>query len=164
MSDIFLGEVRLFGFNFVPKGWALANGQLFPINQNQALFALLGTAYGGDGQTNFALPNLQGKVPIHFDNFPLATSGGEQVHTLTQSEMPMHVHALSAATSNADNINPGSNMFAAFNAGYTPAANLVAITPSTVGATGGSQAHENRQPYLVITYGIALLGIFPSRN
>ena len=165
MSEPFLGELRLFAFNQAPMGWAQANGQFLPINQNQALFSLLGTTFGGNGQTTFALPNLRGRVPIHFGpSQDLGEQGGEEVHTLTQSEMPMHIHVLSASSVNADNINPGGNMFAAFNGGYTPAANLVAIVPSTVSSVGGSQPHENRQPYLVLNYGIALQGIFPSRN
>lgn len=165
MALAFMAELRLFGFNYAPKGWALCNGQVMPINQNQALFSLLGTTYGGNGQTTFALPDLRGQVPMHFGNgHILGEAGGKETHTLTMSEMPMHIHALSASDVNADNINPGNNMFAKFNAGYAPPANLVAIVPATVGSVGGSQAHENRSPYLVVSYGICLVGVFPSRN
>jgi microcystin-dependent protein len=161
----FAAELRLFSFNFAPKGWALCNGQLMPINQNQALFSLLGTTYGGNGQTTFALPNLRGRVPIHIgQGFTQGQAAGEEAHTLSQSEMPAHTHFLSASSANADNINPGNNMFASFNAGYAPPNNLVALAPATITNTGGSQAHENRQPYTVLSYGICLTGIFPSRN
>jgi microcystin-dependent protein len=160
-----LSEIKLFSFNFPPKGWALCNGQFLPINQNQALFALLGTTYGGNGQTTFALPNLRGRTPIHEGSgHTLGEAAGQEAHTVTMSEMPAHTHFLIASKDNADNINAASNEFAAFNAGYTAPANLVAITPATIGNVGGSQAHENRQPYLVLSFGIALQGIFPSQN
>jgi microcystin-dependent protein len=163
--DAFLAELRLFSFNFNPKGWALCNGQALPINQNQALFSLLGTTYGGNGQTTFQLPDLRGRVPVHFgSSFTLGEAGGQEVHTVTQSEMPSHTHFLTGTSDNADNINPGANIFASFNAGYAPPNNLVAITPETIGTTGGSQPHENRQPYTVLSYGICLTGIFPSQN
>jgi microcystin-dependent protein len=162
--DAFMGEIRLFSFNFAPKGWAMCNGQFLPINQNQALFSLLGTMYGGNGQTTFALPDLRGRVATHFNTDTIGTKAGELSHTVTQSEMPQHVHFLTGSKDNADNINPGSNMFGAFNAGYAPPNNLVAILPATVGNLGGSQPHENRQPYAVINFGICLSGIFPSQN
>lgn len=166
MSQVsaFLGELRLFSFNFNPKGWALCNGQFLPINQNQALFSLLGTQYGGNGQTTFALPDLRGRVASHQGTDTIGTAQGQEVHTITQSEMPAHTHFLTASNSNADIINPGGNMFASFNAGYAPPNNLVAITPTTISSVGGSQPHENRQPYTVLSYGICLTGIFPSRN
>jgi len=161
----FLGELRLFSFAFAPKGWAQANGQLLPINQNQALFSLLGTNYGGNGQTNFALPDLRGRVPQHTgQGFTLGEKSGEENHTLSISELPTHQHILSGSSANADNINPGSNMFGGFNAGYAPPNNLVAILPGTVGNVGGSQPHNNMQPFLVLNYGISLVGIFPSQN
>jgi microcystin-dependent protein len=165
MAVAFMAELRLFSFNYAPKGWALCNGQLMPINQNQALFSLLGTTFGGNGQTTFGLPDLRGRLPMHVGSgHTLGESAGEEVHTVTMSEMPTHIHALNAAEVNADNINPTGNMFGKFNAGYAPPANLVAITPGTVGNAGGSQAHENRCPYLVVNYGICLVGVFPSRN
>ena len=167
MSQVsaFLAEVRMFSFNFPPKGWALANGQFLPINQNQALFSLLGTTYGGNGQTTFALPNLQGRTPIHIGSgHILGEAAGETSHTITMNEMPQHIHFLTASSANADNINPGSNQFAAFNNGYASPNNLVAIVPATVGNVGGSQAHTNQQPFQVISFGICLTGIFPSQN
>lgn len=167
MSSVnaFIAELRIFSFNFAPKGWAMASGQLLPINQNQALFSLLGTTFGGNGQTNFALPNLQGRTPIHMGGgHNLGEAGGEASHTLTISEMPQHIHFLQASSANADNINPGTNEFGAFNAGYTTPTNLVAIVPATVGNVGGSQPHTNQQPFQVLTYGICLQGIFPSQT
>jgi microcystin-dependent protein len=161
----FMAELRLFSFNFAPKGWALANGQFLPINQNQALFSLLGTTYGGNGQTTFALPDLRGRVPMHMgQGHTLGEKGGEENHTLTMSEMPQHLHQVVASSANADNINPGSAEFGGFNAGYAPPNNLVAILPTTIGVAGGSQPHSNQQPLLVLSYGICLQGIFPSRN
>jgi microcystin-dependent protein len=160
-----MGELRLFSCNFAPKGWAMCNGQLLPINQNQALFSLLGTTYGGDGRVNFALPNLRDRVAMHMgNNHTLGERGGEAAHTLTISEMPAHLHQAVAATSDADNASPANNMLAGFNNGYRAAANLVALDPSTISNYGGSQPHENQQPYLALTYCIALQGIFPSRN
>ena len=164
MSDPFMSEIRIFSFNFAPKGWALCNGQLFPINQNQALFALLGTTYGGNGQTNFALPNLQGNVPIHMGSgHTLGERGGEQAHTLSISEIPTHVHMFNGTTENADNANGGGNLFASVTDEYTPAANLTSLIPSTVANVGGSQAHLNMQPFLVLNFSIALQGIFPAQ-
>ena len=165
MSEPFLSEIKLVSFNFPPKGWALCNGQTLPINQNQALFSLLGTTYGGNGQTTFALPDLRGKTPIHMGNsHTLGEVGGAEAVTITQQTMPTHIHFATASSAAADNINPGSNEFGAFNAGYTAAANLVPIIPATVGNIGGSQAHTNMSPYLVISFGICLTGIFPSHN
>jgi len=169
MAEPFLAELRIFSFNFAPKGWAQCNGQLLPINQNQALFALLGTQFGGNGQTNFALPNLQDRVPMHVNGgFPPnpGTTGGEAAHTLTMQEMPMHTHYLQGSQSAADQVVPTGNVFAtagtnAYNKvqpGATP------LLPATIGNTGGSQAHENRSPYIALNVCIALQGIFPSRN
>ena len=177
MAEPFLSEIRIFSFNFAPKGWATCNGQLLPINQNQPLFALLGTTYGGNGQTNFALPNLQGKAPLHFgDGFTLGETGGEYAHTVTMSEMTQHQHGFSknscvaSATANA-NVGPPTSAFWANN-GKTAYStqdpnnpiNTGAMHPSTVSNVGGSQPHNNTQPYLTLNFCIALQGIFPSQN
>jgi microcystin-dependent protein len=167
MAEPFLAELRLFSFNFAPKGWALCNGQLLPINQNQALFSLLGTTYGGDGRTSFALPDLRGRVPQHFGaGFTLGQKLGEELHTLTTAEMPMHFHFANASTNAGSTNIPGGNVLgnSAPNNLYGPVQNLGVMAAGTVTNTGGSQAHENRQPYLVLSYCIALQGIFPSQN
>ena len=167
MTTPFLAEIRIWSFAQAPRGWALCNGQLLPINQNQALFALLGTQYGGNGQTNFALPNLQGRVPIHEGSG--RTRGnvtGESFHTVTQSEMPQHIHFLQGTSNNSGNLATATgNLLAASNVTiYGPAQGLVALDPSSVTNVGGSQAHENRQPYAVLSFCIALQGIFPGQN
>jgi microcystin-dependent protein len=164
MGQYFLGEIRIMSFNFAPRNWAMCNGQFLPINQNQALFSLLGTTYGGNGQTTFALPDLRGQVPIHFGKNVQGSKGGEPAHTLTVSEGPTHTHIMQASASNGTTPIPTNDLFASMGNLYTPAANLTAIVPSTVANVGGSQAHENRQPYLTLTFCISLLGIFPSRN
>ena len=155
-------------FGFAPRGWALCNGQLLPINQNQALFALLGTTYGGNGQTNFALPNLQGKTPIHEGGgYTLGQTAGELAHTLTLSELPTHVHAVNATTAPATTNVPGSGVMLATSSGtsvYQPPQNLVAMDPASDGNVGGSQPHTNMQPYMTLSFCIALQGIFPSQN
>jgi microcystin-dependent protein len=165
MAEPFLAEVRIMSFVFPPKGWALCNGQLLPINQNQALFSLLGTTFGGDGRVNFALPDLRGRVPIHTGNgFTLGERGGEQAHTLSISEIPQHTHTMSIGGAPSSAVAEGN--FAA-----TGAAALFAATSagalSTGGAAsvlnaGGSQAHLNMQPFLTVSFVIALQGIFPS--
>ena len=160
-----MGEIRIMSFNFAPKDWAQCNGQQLPINQNQALFSLLGTTYGGNGQTTFALPNLQTRVPIHMgQGFTQGQAGGEQAHTLTLSEMPTHLHPMMGSSTNADVVSPTDNVLAQSSQLYGPAAQLTALDPSTNGSVGGSQAHTNLQPYLTLMFCIALLGIFPSRN
>jgi microcystin-dependent protein len=164
MAEPFLSEIRIMSFGFPPKGWALCNGQLLPINQNQALFALLGTTYGGNGQTNFALPNLQGSVPMHEgQGHTLGERAGQEAHTLTQQELPAHTHQVNVVNTNANAAPPG-NFFAAANALYQPAPPNTTLAPSTIPPVGGSQPHENRQPFLTLSFCIALQGIFPSRN
>jgi microcystin-dependent protein len=152
-------------FEFAPKGWALANGQLMPINQNQALFSLLGTTFGGDGRVNFALPDIRGRTPIHVGNgHTLGEKGGEQAHTLSISEIPQHVHVLNAASNDAAVDAPGGNLLATGANQYAPAPGNTTLVPSSVGNAGNSQAHLNMQPFLTLSFCIALQGIFPSPN
>jgi microcystin-dependent protein len=165
MADPFLSEIRMMSFNFAPKGWAMCNGQLLPINQNQALFALLGTTFGGNGQTNFALPDLGGRVPIHVGSgHTLGERAGEQAHTVSTTEMPQHTHVMNGSSTNADVVSPSDNVVAQSSQLYGPAAQLTTLDPSSNGIVGGSQAHQNMQPFLTLTFCIALQGIFPSRN
>jgi len=165
MAEPFLSEIRIFSFNFAPKGWALCNGQLLPINQNQALFSLLGTTYGGDGQVNFALPDLQSRSPIHVGNHTLGERGGEQAHTLILSEMPTHTHAAACNSAIGDKPAPAANFWASTTANpYSSNAPNANMNPAAVTNVGGSQAHLNMSPYLVLNFCIALQGIFPSRN
>jgi microcystin-dependent protein len=168
MGTPFMGEIKLIAWNFAPKGWSFCDGQFLPINQNQALFSLLGTSYGGDGRTTFALPDLRGRTPIHMGGGHLIGDvGGEAFHTLTESEMPQHLHLLQATSATATtNIPDGTLVLAnsAPNDLYTGAAALVALIPSTVSNVGGSQPHENRQPLLALNFIVALQGAFPSRN
>jgi len=166
MGTPYLSEIRLFSFSFAPKGWALCDGQLLPINQNQALFSLLGTTYGGDGRVNFGLPDLRGRAPIHVGNgHLLGERGGEQAHTLSISELPQHIHVLNASQTAGDAFVPANNLLAKTpDQLYTAPGNLTALNPASVTNTGGSQAHLNMQPYLVLSFCIALQGIFPSQN
>lgn len=168
MAEPFLSEIRLMSFNFAPKGWALCNGQLLPINQNQALFSLLGTTYGGDGRVNFALPDLRGRVPIHAGSgHTLGERAGEAAHTVTISELPTHPHTPSATGNQASTNTPANNLVLAASTAsqlYGPPADLVAMAPNSLANVGGSQAHPNMQPYLTVSFCIALQGIFPSRN
>ena len=165
MGTPYLCEIRIMSFGFAPKGWALCNGQLLPINQNQALFSLLGTTYGGDGRVNFGLPNLQGRTPMHFGSgHTLGELGGEQAHTLSISELPTHVHTASASAVAGDSPIAASNYLGEADNLYGSATNLTSMQPSTLATTGGSQAHLNMQPFLVLTFCIALQGIFPSQN
>jgi microcystin-dependent protein len=165
VAEPFLSEIRIMSFNFAPRGWAMCNGQLLPINQNQALFSLLGTTFGGNGQTNFALPDLRARVPIHVGaGYALGVTAGEQAHTLSVPELPQHVHAMNGSSANADVVSPADNVVAQSSQLYGPAAQLTTLDPSTNGSTGGSQAHLNMQPFLTLTFCIALTGIFPSAN
>lgn len=166
MAEPFLSEIRIFSFVFPPRGWALCNGQLLPINQNQALFSLLGTTFGGDGRVNFALPDLRGRVPIHVGgSHTLGERGGEQAHTLSISEVPTHTHVVQATTANATTNEPTTSVMLGKSAAsnlYGPATNFVAMQPGALANVGGSQAHLNMQPFLTLSACIALQGIFPS--
>jgi microcystin-dependent protein len=164
MGTPYIGEIRILSFNFPPKGWAFCNGQLLPINQNQALFSILGTTYGGNGQTTFALPNLQGRVPVHAGNgIILGQSSGEAVHTLITSEMPSHSHTPAGSSTPANLGVPTGNLWATGNAAYNPTANT-SMNPASILNIGGGQPHENMSPYLTLNICIALHGIFPSQN
>lgn len=169
MAEPFLSEIRMMSFGFAPKGWALCNGQILPINQNQGLFSLLGTTFGGDGRVNFALPNFQGRTPIHVGGgHTLGERGGEQAHTLTLAELPTHMHFENASTSAASTSTPSNTAALAQSSGaalYAPASSgLVAMSPNALSSVGGSQAHLNMQPFLAINFSIALQGIFPSQT
>lgn len=169
MAEPFLSEIRIMSFGFPPKGWALCDGQLLPINQNQGLFSLLGTTYGGDGRVNFGLPNLQGRAPVHMGaGHTLGERGGEQGHTLSISEIPTHTHTAKGTGAAADQIIPAANYSGdtGGTAVYATATggNLVAMNAGTIATVGGSQAHLNMQPFLVLNFSIALQGIFPSQT
>ena len=172
MSEPFIGEIRMFGFQFAPRGWATCDGQLLPISQNSALFSLLGTIYGGDGRTTFALPDLRGRSPLHQGSGPgltprqIGNRGGAEQETLSSNQMPSHNHGFNISSSfgNIDSgsgaliSTPGSSVFV----NGSPA--NVTLAASTISNTGGSQPHNNMAPYLTINFCIALMGIFPSRN
>ena len=164
MAEPFLSEIRLMSFVFAPKGWALCNGQLLPINQNQALFSLLGTTFGGDGRVNFALPDLRGRAPIHVgSSHTLGERGGEQAHTLSIAEIPTHVHVLNATNTTGSSQDADGNVLATVpGRAYTDPTALTALSSTTVTNLGGSQAHLNMQPFLTLSFCIALQGIFPS--
>ena len=168
MAEPFLSEIRIMSFDFAPKGWALCNGQLLPINQNQGLFSLLGTTFGGDGRVNFALPDLRSRVPIHVGSgHTLGEKGGEAGHTLSIAELPEHTHVMNATTASGSNTPSATVMLAQSTAAalYGPAnANLTAMAPGAITNTGGSQAHLNLMPFLTLSFCIALQGIFPSPN
>lgn len=164
MASPYLAEIRVISFNFAPKGWALCNGQLLPISQNQALFALLGTTYGGDGRTNFALPNLQAQIPFHFGNgLSLGQGGGEAAHLLSIGELPGHTHGAMGSANTADQAQPAGNLWATGQDAYTGAADSF-MNPASVLPAGGSQPHPNMPPFLTLNFIIALQGIFPSQN
>jgi microcystin-dependent protein len=164
MAEPFLSEIRIMSFEFAPKGWALCNGQLLPINQNQGLFSLLGTTFGGDGRVNFALPDLRGRTPIHVGSgHTLGERGGEQAHTLSIAELPEHTHVLSGTSNAGTALIPVGNLLAKANLpAYVAPTNLAAMAPGSVTNVGGSQAHLNMQPFLTLNLCIALQGIFPS--
>jgi microcystin-dependent protein len=165
MATPYLAELRIFSFNFAPKGWAMCNGQTMAINQNQALFALLGTTYGGNGITTFNLPNLQGRMPVHVGGgISLGQLGGEATHTLTVSEMTAHTHPVNGSSTLANLGDPTGNLWATGNAAYNPGPPNTTLHPASITNAGGSQPHENMSPYLVLTVCIALQGIFPSQN
>jgi len=172
MGTPYLSEIRIFSFNFAPKGWAMCNGQFLPINQNQALFSLLGTMYGGNGQTTFALPDLRGRTPFHMSgSFTQGQAAGTEAVTISQSTLPAHTHALTGnnavvgAANNATAATPTGNFFA--NQGknvFATGQPNAAMSPGTVSNVGGSQPHNNMSPFLVLNFCIALVGAFPSRN
>lgn len=168
MSEPYLGEIRLFGFDFPPKGWAHCDGSILSIDQNQSLFSILGTTYGGDGRTSFALPDLRGRVPINFDStYPQGQKSGEEKAILTTAQIPAHTHTVQANSSGASGTTPIDQVLA--DAGgseliYGDATNLVSLNTNTVGSAGGSQGIENMQPFLTIEFCIALTGLFPPRN
>jgi microcystin-dependent protein len=165
MAEPFLSEIRIMSFSYAPRGWAMCNGQLLPINQNQALFSLLGTTFGGDGRVNFALPDLRGRTPIHVGSgHTLGEKGGEQAHTVSIAEMPTHTHLVMASPTNANTPIATNNFLGSANNLYNQPASLTSLTPASCSNTGGSQAHLNMQPFLTLTFSIALQGIFPSPN
>ena len=166
MAEPFVAEIRLMSFGYAPRGWAMCNGQLLPINQNQALFSLLGTTFGGDGRVNFALPDCRGRIPIAVGSgHTLGEKGGEQAHTISIAELPTHTHVMNGTSTVGTLNNASTALFGVSQTPvYAPPTALIAINPGTVTPTGGSQAHLNMQPFLTITFCIALQGIFPSPN
>jgi microcystin-dependent protein len=166
VSDPFLSEIRLFSFGYAPRNWAQCNGQFLPINQNQALFSLLGTTFGGNGQTTFALPDLMSRVPIHVgDGHVLGEQAGQQAHTLTAAELPTHTHGVRGSTvATGGAATPNNNYLGGGNNVYASSGPVAALRPDTVTNVGGGQAHLNMQPFLTLNFCIALIGIFPSPN
>jgi microcystin-dependent protein len=167
MAQPYVGEIRIFAGNFAPAGWMFCEGQLLPISENETLFQLIGTTYGGDGESTFALPDLRGRIPLHFGNgFILAETGGAEEITLTVQQIPSHSHPLLASGDIANSPNPGGSVIARsgqVNA-FINANPSVAMSPQFIGATGGSQPHSNFQPYLCLNFIISLFGIFPSQT
>jgi microcystin-dependent protein len=162
----FIGQIMIVPFGFAPRGWALCNGQTLAINQNQALFSILGTTYGGDGRTTFGLPNLQGRVPLHTSSdFVLGQKGGEEAHTLAISELPSHTHGVIGSSNAADNTSPVGGFLAdSNNANYVGTAAInTTLSAATVLDDGGGQPHENRSPFLALNFAVALVGTFPTR-
>ena len=165
MAEPFLSEIRIMSFDFAPKGWAFCNGQLLPINQNQALFSLVGTTFGGDGRVNFALPDLRGRTPIHEGSgHTLGERAGEPAHTVSLAELPTHTHVVNAQPNSGTQLPAVNALLAQASNVYRTADSLVTLMPDTVTTVGGSQAHLNMQPFLTLTFCIALQGIFPSQN
>ena len=172
MSEPYLAEIQIFSFEFAPKGWAFCAGQLLPINQNQAIFSLLGTTYGGNGTTNFALPDLRSRVPMHQGNvqgnvFVEGQTGGVEAHTLSVNEIPSHSHFVNVSSVPGNSNSPAGNFLAQSSRFVLYSGTLstqTTLQPATVGSAGGGQPHFNLQPYLVLNFCIALAGIFPSRN
>jgi len=172
MADPFVAEIRIFPFNFAPKGWAWCDGQLLPLSQNTALFSLLGTTYGGNGKSNFALPDLQGRAPMHPGQGPglslhdLGETGGSETVSLLESEIPAHAHALRASNEQGDeNDAVGASLAGSVgNAMYAPSGNLTFLAPEALAPAGGDQPHNNLQPYLTFYFNIALQGVFPPRT
>lgn len=165
MSEPFLGEIRAFANGYAPSGWARCEGQILPINQNQALYALLGAVYGGNGVTTFALPDLRGRVPIHVSaTIPHGSQAGEQSHVLTINEMPQHTHQISASTEPAGSAAPDGQIWAQVIQPYAAASHLTPMNNGAIASAGGSQAHNNMQPYQAVQFCIATQGIFPTRN
>lgn len=174
MADPFVAEIRIFPFNFAPRGWAWCSGQLLPISQNTALFSLLGTYYGGNGKSNFALPNFEGSAPMCWGNGPglsprsIGETGGTPNVTLIPTEMPQHTHSLVGSSSPGDSPSPAGTCDSR-TTGATPyqppaGATLVSMSPNAIGITGGSQPHNNMQPYLTFFFCIAMQGVFPPRG
>lgn len=169
MSEPFLAEIKIFGFTFPPRGWAQCDGQILPINQNQSLFSLLGTTYGGDGQTTFGLPEMRGRTPLHVgtraggDSYTLGASGGEERHVVTVGEMPGHSHDAHASSTDGDSPIAQNNTLGAFNNGYKADGETVALN-NAITTLGANQGHENMQPSLTLNFCIALQGLFPSPN
>ncbi len=165
MSEPFLAEIRMVGFNFAPRGWALCDGQILPINQNQSLFSILGTSFGGDGRTTFALPDLRGRTPVHpGTGVNYAQKKGEEKHTLTTNEIQPHNHTAQGSSTGGNAPIPTGTILAGSNNTYSDPANFQAIHPQSVANAGGGQGHNNMQPYLAFNFCIALQGLFPSRN
>jgi microcystin-dependent protein len=167
MAQPYVGEIRMFGGNFAPAGWMFCEGQLLPISENEVLFQLIGTTYGGDGQSTFALPDLRGRVPIHTGaGFTLAQTGGVETVTLTTSQLPAHAHGFLATTSASNDANPANNLVSQASA-FSPYINVapsLAMATQAIAPTGGNQPHNNFQPYLCIDFIISLFGIFPSQT
>lgn len=167
MSEPFLAEIRLVGFTFAPRGWALCDGQILPISQNQSLYSLLGTTYGGDGRVSFALPDLRGRTPMHFgEGFQLGQKGGEETHTLNIAELPQHTHVVNGTDTVGSQLDDpeGHLLASASQTVYGSMATPTAMKSGTVANAGGGQAHDNMQPFLALFFCIALQGLFPSRN
>jgi len=167
MSEPFLAEIRIVGFNLPPRGWAQCDGQILPINQNQSLYSLLGTIYGGDGRTSFALPDLRGRVPIHSStSFNQGSRGGEERHTLNASEMPAHTHSAGCTNKNPTSRGTEDNIWAAQSKGtnFGTSAPGATLDSRSISNAGSGSGHENMQPFLVLNFVIAIQGLFPSRN